>query len=369
MNRIETKEYIDSEKVKAQDKKSPKDRVIERALQTVQEISRDTEERLKGAKSKISFLSQGVYYESDYYIALRDAAKNKTFTEKERENAAKRLSWFIEKNKFYNGIAPSEYFDPEFDQTSATGIKRTVYVLKKGKLPSEALKALKQGLTILGCSEVCLVGIYEGLQDVLGQKKFDTIFSECRLRISDDYHPLVRLLETKSIKSAEEIEKGQIIYLNGAVYNASVLDSVSGKIEKREVDLYPLKHFWGDGRGFNTMCSDAIKKIFVGFGLNPDGCSQKEISEVLFQAYNTDALEIDELVSEELAGELKSRCSKEELEMRTNLKTASLKKVEFEQMKGGSIMLHNVVELNGKRIQALADAPMEKVVALFKSWK
>lgn len=270
--------------------------LIEKAIQTIQEIQTDTQYRLDHWKNDITLLKSGIYYAYRYFKTLGEVKNDSTLAQETRKLADDRLTWFINNDKFYHGIAPN-YFRMESCPESLTQMKRNIYVLEKDKLPSDALKALREGITFLGCGEVCLVSYYEALKKVLGEDKFDAIFASnaTPLRISADLQPLIRILQQREIKSLDDLKKGDLVYIYGA--------AVEG------IRPYRSKHRWGDMCGYNLICVDDTPKqqkfTTVGYGLDPKGNTYEKILKDLSDGYNETPLVMEDIVSAELGKKIK----------------------------------------------------------------
>lgn len=208
---------------------------------------------------KIADLRQGCFYPHGYFYLLK--AKGQT----------KRLEWLRDKGCFYHGIAPSKYFDHIDRPSSPTGKKLIAYRVKSGQLPSEALKALRTGLTFLGCGEACQLAQYETLNEFLGDDKFNTLFAAdsatpLTMGYNSPFNPLGAL--SRSLERPVVIEKlqpGMVVYM----FNTR---------------LYVIKHLTGAAQGDNVMYMGEGK--FLGLGHKPKGSIPEEIAEDLVQKYN-----------------------------------------------------------------------------------
>ena len=145
--------------------KQVRERLTEIAVATVRAIAADNQERMAGFKNNVQLLKSGVFYPNDYFMAL------------ETMKQAPRIDQFIKTGTFFHGIAPASHFGMQKDLQKPTGIRPVHFILKPGAKPSEALAAIRQGLSLLSCGETCQIGFYEAIRGVLGTEKFDMLFA------------------------------------------------------------------------------------------------------------------------------------------------------------------------------------------------
>lgn len=255
------------------------------AARTVGDISVDSNHRLENYRTDITCLAEGVFYQNNYYIALKET------------NQTKRIEWFKNKNYFYH-IYPPKYFEniPDSEQSNS-GFAIAKIVLKKGALPSEALKAAKQGLAFLDCNTVCQIGQYQALYDVWGEKTFNRIFSHETgkpMMLSDYDTPDNPLLGFLKKGSCDEGRKGS--------RPVKVGDRVSFSNDPR----YAQKHaLMGDFQAISVSCIDDTPgaQRYVALGLPSGGCQEEGIEETCLSAHNQTPMSLEPL-TDELANQL-----------------------------------------------------------------
>ena len=133
----------------------------------------------------------------------------------------------------------------------------------------------KQGLTLTGCGEAIQIAEYAALLDVLGEEKFNAIFSaegQTPLKIGKNdmmgFHiaPIEHFLKFNG--PAKTIKKGQLVFFSN-------------------IQNYGIKHINGEAAAFNTLCiEDAPNAKFLGLGLSKDGVTETEVNDTLLSEYN-----------------------------------------------------------------------------------
>ena len=213
-------------------------------------------------------LSKGVFYPPDYYNLLSQSSD---------PSAPARLKWFKDRDYFYHSYLSHKHFEmlpaeKNRDAGSCSKYVEQSFLLMEGVAPSAAITAAKQGISVVGCGEVCQIAQYAALLSVLGPKT-DSLFaaaSKTRL-IIDTYfcvNPLnlLRYRIAKENPDPSEISLGDQIY----IYNAS---------------SYPSKNPRGLCTGYNAICTNVTteSKKFTALGLPAAGLTHAEIEADLFE--------------------------------------------------------------------------------------
>lgn len=252
--------------------------LVAEAVNSMVAIIHDTNRRTSNPTA--TELSGGIFYANEYYKLLLGLTQG---SDPAVCRAAKsRFDAMIRIGSFFHGFVPKDFFSIEKalpgDEASPTGyLVGCRYILKDGKKPSEAIAALKRGVSFLDCGAVCNLAYYEALLKVLGPEKFDVLFaanSKTPLSISDAdvKNPLKNLVRTIPIKSLKDIRVGQQVTIPGCM-------------------RYPWKHTNGEESNFNTLCSaDKPARKFIGHGLDPAGMSHEQVVDELLEGYNQDPI-------------------------------------------------------------------------------
>ncbi len=222
-----------------------------RVVETVKEIVAFSNEALAQNRAP----GKGIFYPTDYFDKLKATGN------------VKRLEFMKAKYHFVHGYLPPKLFEIMDNQTAPSG-KQRIYTLKEGVKPSEALRALKgEELFILGCGEVCQIAQWDAICQLLGEEKFDTLFSretKTPFKLGNTSH-LPSLLSLKECQEESSIGLGDLVCFY----------SVTAYIEK-----HPL----GLSRAFNTICIDDMK--FTSLGLPAEGLTAEEMVQKLLNDYN-----------------------------------------------------------------------------------
>jgi hypothetical protein len=238
-------------------------------VESVQEMVRNSEDaKVKGD------LTRGIWYPSDYILALKQG----------NESSKTRYEWLRSKGHLVDGWLSNKHFSPVTTQMGIF-IKRRAwnFLMKDEVLPSDALKAAKVGLSILDCGTVCQIARYDALLKILGEEKFNRLFSEPhgqKLNISfddDALNPLRFFFDfaesaKKQVKGSigkRIVQKGQMVSFKG-------------------VEKYEKKHPSGMGGNYNLICSNETpgEQRYVGHGLPSEGMTEEEIARMMVREYN-----------------------------------------------------------------------------------
>lgn len=224
-------------------------------------------------------LDKGIWYPGDYIEALKA---------KGNASSIQRYEWLRNKGHLVDGWLKKIFFQPVFQKmnfVSSTIVKRRTwnFLANEDVLPSAAVKAAKLGLSILDCGTVCQIARYDALLKILGEEKFNRLFSDQygqRLNISFDDDALNPLRYFFDFTAAAK--KGE----NGSVNERNV--KVGQMISFNGVSKYLQKFPGGMGGNYNVICLDATpgKQLYIGHGLSANGATEKKIATQLIREYN-----------------------------------------------------------------------------------
>lgn len=316
-----------------------RERLTTKAIEIVRAIVTNNTHRMKEFKREIQLLGSGIFYGNEYFEALKSA------------NQKARLEFYLQKGSFYHGLAPSKHFDMLKNSNSPTGILANCFVLKEGVAPSAALDDIRQGLSFIGCGETCQIAYYEAVKDVLGTEKFDILFAAnsstpLTIQFNSGNNPINRLLERTS--SPKKFVKGRIYQFENTPYYAS-------------------KHMNGEALGYTTLCCDDTpgKETFTTLGLSPEGMTQAEVGQKMFEDCNRNPIGL-EIVTEEVAKRILSTYTQKEISQFKKLETYQFSAEDFAEQGGGRIIAS--CELNAQRITQLANLSVKEARKLFDQW-
>ncbi|HLB53136.1 MAG TPA: hypothetical protein VJK48_05460 [Chlamydiales bacterium] len=187
-----------------------------------------------------------------------------------------------------NGITSSEidpskgFANPEFFEKSK--YRSLTFGLKEGKKASEALLAFLTGPTIADCLNSTYACFYQCLLDVLGEEKFNILFSfsshPFSLEISQDHFfegkPIIHNLVIQREKTNNPIRVGDRCFFRG----------VAG---------FGEKHPAGCEAGWSVICTGINSEgepLFAGHGIKTPS-TKSEIEQLLLDAYRKPCSERD----------------------------------------------------------------------------
>lgn len=238
--------------------------LADRSCQVLQEIIRDNAHRRQKSYQDPAQLEAGIYYPNDYYALLK------------RVNAHKHEE-LREAGSYFHGKAPEEFYAMRLNGFTLTGYEPCYFVLKEGKSASEALDAMRHGLALMGCGEVCFLSLYITLRDLLGQDKFDRLFSAQSNTplILHAFHPNTAMGCFLSCSFEDTPEKGDAVVFQNC-------------------PLYYQKHPNGEDASLWTLCDgkNNHKLSYIGLGL-PSRSSQAEVLKFLLRGFNQRPVSLD----------------------------------------------------------------------------
>jgi hypothetical protein len=292
-------------------------------------ICADSNLRLAGYAKKPSLLDKGIFYSTDYFRALKSIGKL----------GAKRFEFLFEQGAFIHGLAPKDFFSikksfPDHPHHSfhITGKIIRGYEMKEGVSASNALRAVFNSLIFLDCAQVCFLSYYYAIFDLLGEDRFNLLFTEFNLEINKT-NPLAKVIKTSS-SASKKLDKAQLVYVTS-------------------IESYAIKHPCETAQGYNLLClesgrSDEIS--FLGFGLSESGANHEEIKLKLLSDYNAPTTGHD-IIPEKYKGEDQRTLDRRARE----LDSVKASKQEFFDSEAGQFN-PGVLELDFERLEALAKA-------------
>lgn len=335
------KEHKEREPVS--EKQSLNERLGEFAVATLQKISRENREKMKGYSKTPSLLNKGIFYANEYYSALKAV--------KATSNVVKqRLKSLTKSGAFYHGTAPSSHFRPqEGFPRSATGKAPMTYLLKdKNIKASDALDTILNGsgLIFLSCAEACQIAYYAALRNELGNEKFDILFgfdspTPFSVGMTSVSNPMYLFIKDDRKPQSKPIGKGDWGCYVGP-------------------DIYGEKHFNGEGGNWNVLFDEPIDGTLssIGLGLKPEGESDAEIELDFLREFNAEPMGIKGLTAE-----VWRRIPNAQVNQR---KDQQLTLLELRAHGGGQLVL--VRRWNKERVQQLIDASPAEGLKLLEGW-
>ena len=311
-------------------------RLNDKSVEVLTEIAKDNAHRMDGFVKDIQLLSKGVFYFTDYFNSLKE------------KNQTDRINYFRDRNAFFHGHTSPKHFTLADQETSPSGKKVANFVLKNGVLPSEALNAMKNGLSLLGCGEVCQIAQYAALEDILGVDKFNALFASdtpTPLMIGSQLptNPISRLRLYLMKENPSSMQKGDLVHIENSAN-------------------YAAKHVTGHAHAFNVLCADDTlgSQKFIGLGLPPEGLTHDQINALLLNEFNL-PLDSFERWSPSVRHFFRGMISKS-----TELKDMQLTPERFRELGGGKCTL--LCTLDAERITALANSTLAEARKLLDGY-
>lgn len=175
---------------------------------------------------------------------------------------------------FYDGYANEEFFN----RNSAF-----LFELKQGKKASDALLSFLKGPTVADCGNATVACYYKTLLDILGQEKFDQLFSNPPILLTigqgmmDPNSPLSYLAEfTESSKYMEEGSLGKRPL------------KIGDECHFGGIKWYANKHPKGFDAGWNVIYAgdnERGEQLFIAHGFEKP-LTEREINQKLVTGYN-----------------------------------------------------------------------------------
>lgn len=196
-----------------------------------------------------------------------------------------RILKYVKDNKWQlKGYMPAQFFDRIPDNNVPLKCRVWEFLAKPDVLPSDALKAAIQGLSIIDCGMACQLARYIALLEVLKEDKFNRLFGRqvgqlmnIGHRTYDELQPMRYFVDfTKAADSIEE----------GVMGNRPVKEGELCGFEG--VPEYELKYPYMGWQTVNVICINAKpgEQRFVGLGIPPEGETEVELCNRLLDKYN-----------------------------------------------------------------------------------
>lgn len=247
------------------------DRVGRCMAESMQEIVAHSEKAYSGWKADRNLLNTGIWYPIDYALALKESGNNK------------RYEWMRDHEHLASGFAPKDQFASVIvdDRRRHWG-----FIAKQGILPSDAVKAAKQGLAILDCGAVCQLARYDALCKILGEEKFNQLFgSSFGDRVNLNYEYDDNLQPMKYFVDFSAQAKKQIL---GSLGKRPV--KVGQLVLFHGVPQYKQKHGpSGMGGHFNAIVlENSGQQRYIAHGFPARGLTEEEVATRMIEEYNRD---------------------------------------------------------------------------------
>lgn len=328
---------IDTQTSSPMSVKQVRDKFTSKAIEVIREITQDNEQRMQTYPSDQSVLNSGIYYPNEYYKALKAMKQEE------------RIKHFVEKGSFVHGFA-SKHFSRLKDPKALTGFD-TALVLNEGEKPSEALKAMRTGIRLIGCGEAVQIAYYEGIQEILGTEKFDMLFAAdsstpLKLKLNTFHNPSYAFNKLVTVQSnPKKCVQGQIYFFTN-------------------VPGYGTKHYLGEATGYNTICvSDTPSKVkFTTLGLSSKGVTKEEIRQKLLNEFNSEPMGT-EILTAEIAQSIIDENDPRTLAIRDSFKDFKYTMKDFTKVGGGKMPVSVAPKI--ELITQLANSSLKKARKIF----
>ncbi len=332
MNKIQT----NSSTVTSQEIHAMSQRLNNRVTQVVTEIAEDNINRMNKYKEDKNQLNAGCFYPNEYFQALKEMG----FQD--------RLEFFLKKGSFFHGYVSPKHFTMIKCTDSPSGFKCHCFFLKQGVTPSDGIDAIRKGISLIGCGEICQIACYEAIRSELGDEKFNAMFalnSKTPLVISWAYaNPLTCLLT--QTKDPIDCFEGEVLHFQNSEH-------------------YQKKHTNGDAKGFNVICCKSTigEPVFTGLGVLNQ--TVNKMNEKMLNALNEKPVGFS-IMTEEMATRQRKGICANNLQITEKLVDYQMDEDTFLGTGGGVITVKHT--LNVDRISELAQLPIKDAVAKFTSW-
>lgn len=212
-------------------------------------------------------LATGPWYANDYATALQ------------KHHQGARLEWLKAKDKFFHGHPPQGFIQQP-NPATLTKIDPSSYQIKEDCLPSQAMENVKNGpFSFIDCGSSVELAMYETLKEVLGEARFNAIFS-AQGKTPLKLHPHV--LKTP-------------LYALGFVKEAmldthAISPHLGDNVYFSNIPLYMMKHPNGESKGFHAVCispSDVVNKQYIAFGVPAGGKTEGEMNDFMVDEFNS----------------------------------------------------------------------------------
>lgn len=228
----------------------------------------------------------GVWYPSVHYQAVRSLGNEQSALKKHFSDLSAHACGYVPRNFFTHIVDSGNH--------AFKGRRIMHFMLGEGAIPSEAMKAAKEGLSVIDCGVACQIARYGALLDVLGERKFNILFGSSPrgqrmnigYKVDDHLQPMQYFVDfTRAAKEA--VYRFQLNSnpekITGEIGNRPI--ALGQMVEIRGVLTHRQKHPWKANSGYNLFCSDDTpgNQQFIGLGIKG---SEKELNAHLLNSYN-----------------------------------------------------------------------------------
>lgn len=242
--------------------------------------NKDLRLKLFEETKEVKWIKEGIYYPIEYSNILK-----KLDTDKAKEQ----WQWFAKRHAFYMGHTSPKHFDRVKDSSAIAGYQHMRFILKEGVVPTEALEALENSLTLVGCGEVTQIAYYNALRTLGGDTVFNDFFTKNPLEIqyNNPENPLMKLCRHVKYDETGPLQPqfGNILYFN--TFPSTTLSALFKRkmIPELEINPYSIRQPAGAAGAFNVIV-DEEGKLF-GAGLSVEGISEEGLKRYLHSEFTT----------------------------------------------------------------------------------
>lgn len=167
------------------------------------------------------------------------------------------------------GLAPHSW-----DSIRQDGFHTLVY---KGRKPAEGLNDLLKGPSMIDCGMFCQLSLWFGLRYMLGDERFNHVFGQAPLFITQSlFH---------AIRNSATPHKGNPLYaFFSTMGNATIASAVVAQIVN--TSFYSKKHPAGSYAVENTIFLNGLYHIFDAHVQQNQGLTKSQIEELLRNKFN-----------------------------------------------------------------------------------
>jgi DNA replication protein DnaC len=196
-------------------------------------------------------------------------------------------------------IAPTDYWERliEFREHSHNIAS---YTVREGSLkacehvkPSDALKSLLNGHSIIDCGIAVQISVYYYLINTIGKKQFDKLFQRCLTPFTLTQDITTQLIYQKTPKTREQFDGYSLHFLFDVIYTS--IDHVSSDLPTMEkgdlvyfagVEEHSRKHLASPFQGFNLIMTSSTHCIGFDTSFFKEPKTFKELEQYLIERYN-----------------------------------------------------------------------------------
>ncbi len=233
------------------------------------------------ALGAVSLKPSGIWYANTYALALKSLGDTPIPVRDQMIPASTLYKRLLDAGAFYTVMPPSLFWSTVPHADSPTGAHPSIFEMKRGVPAAAAFRSFQRQLSFLDCRTILQVAINLVLIDVYGEDKFNALAGKVsQIRIGDDtslfnaQKPIRSLFHRTIEEPRPELVIGQTYYM----WNH---------------ETYGKKHPHGSDSGLNLVYIGNNKReqpLFIGFGINPEGVTLEEVSNILRASYNEDPI-------------------------------------------------------------------------------